>query len=192
MMSGKDSNVRSLQGHFLVASPRLPDPNFSQAVVLVIEHNEQGAFGLVLNRPSNITIGKFFEEFEELHVDNGQLVRIGGPLLGPVMSLHQVESLSGEVVLPGVYLTSDKSGLQSLVKSDEPSYLFFNGYTGWGNGQLEGELKLGGWLISKATSKHVFRSDFEKLWKILIESHGREILRDALGMHKFPENPTLN
>jgi len=184
--------MRSLRGHFLIASPQLPDPNFCQSVVLIIEHNEMGAFGLVLNRPSSITIGKLYEEITGLSVDNRQLVRMGGPIQGPVMSLHRVKTLSDEVVVSGVYVTSDKTGLQTLIQNNEAPYLLFNGYSGWGTGQLEGELKVGGWLISKATADLVFTSDFEELWKLLVESHGRKILSDALGLSNFPEDPSLN
>ena len=95
-------------------------------------------------------------------------------------------------MLPGVYLTSSKRGLHKLVTSEVIEYLLFRGYSGWGTGQLENELKVGGWLIAAATPELVFTSPVDELWKRILEFQGRNVLRDALGLDEFPDDPTLN
>ena len=95
----------SLASQLLIASPHLPDPTFSEAVVLILEHNAEGAFGLVLNRPTGTTIGELWKLVsEESTFDNDQPVSSGGPVSGPLICLHGHVEYSESEVLPGVYV----------------------------------------------------------------------------------------
>ncbi|MEM8679689.1 MAG: YqgE/AlgH family protein, partial [Planctomycetota bacterium] len=72
--------MKSLRGQFLIASPKLPDPNFSQSVVLMLEHHDQGALGLILNRPTNVTLKEVWEQVEQDPCHCANLVSLGGPV----------------------------------------------------------------------------------------------------------------
>lgn len=155
----------SLAGSFLIARPTLRDPSFARTVVLLLAHNEDGAFGLVVNRPTQPP-GSPFPVFA------------GGPCPSPgLFMLHgqadwmadpEEESLPGtkREVAPGIWVGDagclDRAGQTS---ADEiPRYRVFNGYAGWGEGQLEHELAGGAWAVVPATSELLFDIPAEELW----------------------------
>jgi putative transcriptional regulator len=164
----------SLAGSFLIAQPSLIDPNFARAVVLILAHNEEGAFGVIVNRPAP----QASLPFPVFH---------GGPCPAPgLFMLHGyadwVEGATGaEVededtaetnreVAPGIYL-GDAACLKraSLQAQQEAKVRFraFQGYAGWGAGQLEGELDGGAWLVTPADSDVLFGTAAEMLWRLL-------------------------
>src|SRR5262245_6933084 len=131
--------MNSLKGHLLIATPELLAPIFAQSVILMLEHNDEGAMGVILNQPINTTItdlaGKIFEEDFEWD----KPLSLGGPVPGPLMVLHTIEELSDQEVLPGVCHTLEASRVQEIIRRRaEPSLIIAN-YSGWGPGQLEGE-----------------------------------------------------
>ena len=149
--------MESLQGHLLVASPKLTDPNFFRSVVLIVQHNDDGALGLVLNRPLEPTIDSVWDQVSETPcLADGHLHR-GGPCDGPLMVLHTDPNQSQIEVLPDVHFTTEKDGVEQLVADPEGRQIkFFLGYAGWGAGQLEGELAEGSWVTMKATTEQIF------------------------------------
>jgi putative transcriptional regulator len=181
----------SLAGTFLIASPHLPDPNFYRSVVLIIQHNEEGAFGVVLNRPTDKTASEIWELFSDEPCSYTQPIYLGGPVAGPLLALHDDVSASEVEVLEGVYLSTDRAKLESLVRRDAVPLRLFVGYSGWAAGQLEGELEVGGWLTSRATSKDVF-ADHESIWNQVAGRIGLEILSPALRRDSVPDDPSLN
>jgi putative transcriptional regulator len=182
----------SLQGHFLVASPHLPDPNFARTVVLLIEHHAQGAMGLVLNRPSATSLRTLWQQVEDSPCQSEQCVCVGGPVQGPVVALHGHREFSEVEVLPGVHVATQRHNIRGLVQFNEPPFRIFTGYAGWGAGQLEEELNLGGWLTIEATVDMVFTNDLAGLWQFALNLSGREFLRDTLGIDNFPDDPSVN
>jgi putative transcriptional regulator len=94
-------------------------------------------------------------------------------------------------VLPGVYLATQKDNLRRIVAQTKRPYRLFSGYAGWGGGQLEGELKLGGWLTTPATLDDVFGAG-DELWKNVADKIGRQILGPAAKTKHVPHDPTLN
>ena len=162
--------MSSLQGHFLVASPHLPDPNFYRTVVLMVQHDQQGAVGLILNRITNSTIGELWETVVKEPCASRQPVNHGGPVQGPLMALHTDEARADAEVLPGVYLASRDEYLKQLVEQDQQPFRLFVGYAGWAGGQLESELEVGGWLTAPATCDDVF-SEADDLWRRIAEPH---------------------
>jgi putative transcriptional regulator len=158
----------SFAGSFLVAQPSLIDPNFSRAVVLVLAHNEEGAFGLVVNRPA----AKAGLPFPVFH---------GGPCPAPgLFMLHghadwledspepDPEEPNREVA-PGIFL-GNAAVLKRASHTEEGETLHFRafqGYAGWGPGQLEVELNSGAWMVTSADSNLLFGTPAETLWRLL-------------------------
>jgi putative transcriptional regulator len=183
--------MKSLQGHLLVASPYLTDPNFARAVVLLIQHNDEGAFGVVLNRPGDKTVKELWEAVEEPSCDCRKQIHVGGPVSGPLMAIHTDSSLSEVEVVPGVFFSAQKEHLERLVETDPQKLKVFVGHSGWGSGQLESELKQGAWLTTPATAEYIFFDD-EEVWKRVTRCIGNTMVVSALRLKHVPEDPSLN
>jgi putative transcriptional regulator len=183
--------MKCLAGKLLVASPQLEDPNFFQTVVLMVQHESQGAFGVVLNRPSEKSLNEVWEMIGKNPCGIDQLVHIGGPVPGPLLALHTVEKQSDQEILPGLHVTGQESAFEALIQNPTAKYRFFSGHAGWGSGQLEGELKVGGWLQSDATIDDVF-SDFETLWDQVTSRIGLQIIAPGIRPDQIPKDPGLN
>ncbi len=155
--------VSSLAGSFLVARHVLQDPNFAQAVVLLLKHGPEGAFGLVVNRPSQDD-GTPFAVFK------------GGPCpLDGFLLLHGQEdwvdeASPSEVVAPGIFLGD--TGCMARVTDPVPGQplrvRIFSGYAGWGPGQLEGEIAAGAWFTTPAHAELLFDTEAHDLWDNLV------------------------
>ncbi len=184
--------MKSLQGHLLVASPELLDPNFRKTVVLVVRHTEEdGALGLVLNRQTSATIKELWQRLNEQECQNQSLLSLGGPCEGPLMAVHVDESLGEMEVMPGVFFTAGQEHLSELVQHAEASVRFFYGYAGWGPGQLEAEIEQGAWQSEPAGTKHVFFFG-DGLWdRATTEAAGWEVLA-ALKIKDVPPDPSMN
>jgi putative transcriptional regulator len=183
--------MSSLQAHFLVASPYLTDPNFNRSVVLLIRHNEEGAFGVLLNRPMNNTVREIMRLAGEGECECDQPIYYGGPVQGPLVAVHGLEEHAEAEILPGVYFSAHKDQLRSIVDQDELPFRLFSGYSGWGDGQLEGELEVGGWLTAEATAELVFLSS-EQQWQRLTREIGLDILGPEFKSKQLPDDPSLN
>ena len=184
-------SMHSLRGHFLVASPHLPDRNFCRTVVLMVQHDQNGALGLVLNRPTANTVGQLWETVTKESCACERLVNHGGPVQGPLMALHTEASWADDEVLPGVYFASRSEYLENIVRQNERPFRLFVGYAGWAGGQLESELEAGGWLTTKATREDVF-SDDDDLWRTMAQRIGSEILGLAVKPKHIPQDPSRN
>jgi putative transcriptional regulator len=180
----------SLTGHFLVASPHLGDPNFFRSVVLVIRHDEEGAFGVVLNRPLPGTIADVWRALG-MEVENDQSIYLGGPVTGPLLAVHRDDAYAEGEVLLGVYYATHKDHLNYLVTEYQGPCRIFSGYSGWGEGQLEAEVEEGSWLTTPATSADIFASP-EEMWKSVAARIGLEILMPAKLTRHVPPNPEMN
>jgi putative transcriptional regulator len=183
--------VNSLQGHFLVASSELRDPNFFHTIVLIVRHNEDGALGLVLNRPTKAGIRHVWSEVSDAPCASTERLHVGGPCEGLLMALHTQPLLADLEVMPGVYYSGDPDHLRQLVNETESPVRFFVGYAGWSAGQLERELDETSWLISPATSDQVFGVD-DHAWARLTKSISSSELISALGIKHVPIDPSVN
>jgi len=183
--------TKSLKGHFLVASPHLMDPNFVRTVVLLMHHSEDGAFGVVLNRPTESTIGELWEKVGQSPCDSDQRVHMGGPVSGPLMAVHTDASLAEMEIVPGVYFAAQRDHLEGLLQQDEHAFRFFVGHSGWGGGQLESELEQGAWLTTPASPDHVFCNE-EDLWRKVTQKIGQAMITDMLGLKGVPKDPSAN
>ena len=180
--------MESTRGKLLIASPRLADPNFMRTVVLMIQHNDQGALGLVLNRPLDLTVRDACKETlpEPCNVD--QILHQGGPCQGPLMVLHGNELSKDSDVLPGVYFTTERAKIESLLKHPGAQARYFVGYSGWAPGQLEAEMEVESWLVSPADSGMVFEAK-SNLWSKLMT---RRMMDQPADLSSIPDNPSMN
>ena len=175
--------MESLSGQLLIAPAHLSDPNFSHTVVLMLQHDPEGAFGIVLNQPTGQSIRDVWKEVRQETCKSTQRVHAGGPVAGPLVSIHCDPEFAGGEILPGVFFTMAAEHLEALVEADPDPVRFYAGYSGWGGGQIEDELQVGSWLTVTATVEDVFHNDGERLW--------RDAFRRASGSDEaFPSDPT--
>ena len=162
-------------GKILLASPDLPDPNFSQTVVLLIHTGDDGAMGLILNRPAKISLGKLFPG-KEIPRNKGEFVYTGGPVeeqLGFALLRSSTKLKEALRVGADVYFVTDKDQLEKTVQTakDAASFRVYLGYAGWGPDQLEQELAAGAWTVLPWRIETVFDADPLTLWDRLNEKN---------------------
>ena len=180
--------TESLRGQLLIASPALIDPNFRRAVVLVVAHDEDGAVGLVLNRPTDTEVGEAVPELSEL-VEPGALVSIGGPVqTEAVVVLAEWDDAdeAGAIVFDDIGLMGSEADSERVVAATRRVRVFA-GYAGWGGGQLEAELDESSWVIEDAAAEDVFGGDAD-LWASVLRRKGGAFKLVAT----MPEDPSLN
>lgn len=166
----------SQAGKLLIAIPELPDSNFYRTVVFVIEHSDEGAMGVILNRPTNVKLSELWRKLDlegEVAVD--EAVHLGGPVKGPVLALHDQFRISDIAVSEQVYMTMSSDRLNELVTEQTIRLKVFSGYSGWGPGQLDMEIESGGWLLVDAQPDDIFDSS-ESMWKRVCEQFGQQIM----------------
>lgn len=176
-------------GKLLIATPELADPNFFRTVSLILHHNEEGAAGVILNRPSNTSIGHVWPELDTK--DQRRPIHVGGPVEGPMMALHTNISLSESLISAGVYLSLERDCLEKLVEQEAGDLKLFSGYAGWGAGQLEEEMKVGGWLTFDCQPKDIFDTP-EEIWKMACEKVGSQIMFSGTGLDINSVDPLAN
>jgi putative transcriptional regulator len=185
--------MKSLEGHLLIASPRLLDPNFFRTVVLMVRHDEDGALGLVLNKPSSKSVRELWEQISSTPCEHNRLIHIGGPVSGPLMALHDEPSLSEVEVLPGVYFTSDSQQIEELIARKGVELTLFYGYAGWGEGQLESELATGSWYTLPAKREHILAGESAmELWREVLAEVQKQFFASTLRIQHLPDEPELN
>ena len=187
--------MASLQGCYLVAPPRLTDDNFFRTVVLVIEHDDAGAIGVILNRPTADPVREVLLMLDEDGLDTteygNELIYYGGPVTGPLVVLHKEAEFSERQILPGIHFSSQKDNLQKILSLSGRTCRVFSGYAGWAAGQLEGELEMGGWFVVPVGSSDLF-DESDNLWQSISSSVGMEILGDVISPQQIPDDPSVN
>jgi putative transcriptional regulator len=179
--------MESLAGSLIVSSPSLHDPNFRRTVVLMTHHDEDGAMGLVLSRPSEIQLAEAVPGLADL-ADGDDVVYVGGPVQPEVVvALAELEE-TDDTIEPIV-------GSVGFVPSEgEPDELpiarirVFAGYSGWAPGQLEAELEESSWIVVPAEPDDVFAADPDELWRTVLHRKGGRYTLIAT----MPFDPTLN
>ena len=177
-------------GVLLVAEPALLDPNFRRSVVLLCDHNADGSFGLILNRPTEFRLPDVLDE----PVGLDHMVYFGGPV--QTDTLHYLHPYTDEVehavpVLDGVGWGGPFEEIAAGVRSgalDGGGFRFFVGYAGWGEDQLDAEVDGGGWLVLPASAAQVFGGDPSVLWRDVMRGLGGEY---AL-LSNYPDDPQMN
>ncbi|WP_217874940.1 YqgE/AlgH family protein [Pseudoalteromonas shioyasakiensis] len=175
--------MQSLENHFLIAMPSMQDPFFKRAVTYICEHNQEGAMGLVINQPINITVGELLDKIE---IDNdkskqaaGLAVYAGGPVKtdrGFVLHSPKPGYAASQKLSSDIMITTSKDVLASLTTSEAPEqFIITLGYAGWDQGQLEQELLENSWLIIKADPEIIFNTPVEKRWEKAVSMLGFDI-----------------
>jgi putative transcriptional regulator len=180
--------MESLRGNLLVSSGGLYDPNFRHTVVLIGEHNEDGALGVVLNRALNVTVQKTLPTLVDLVPPDAPLFQ-GGPVQ-PASPVLLAEFARPE--LADILIFGSVGFLVGEVSADvEPSILrarVFAGYSGWGPGQLEAEMDVDSWIIEPARDDDVFTDAPDLLWSAVLRRKGPDYRR----LSRMPYDPSMN
>ncbi len=183
--------MQSLQGQLLIAAPTLVDPNFVRAVVLIIEHNDEGAWGLVLNRQTDTPVADAWEQVSQVPCASEQMLHHGGPCEGPLMVVHKRGDIGGAEPLDGVFVAVDSDDVEQLVGCDDEAMAFYVGYAGWGAGQLEEEIESGSWLSCPASDAHLFDPGDDP-WGVLTKQVARAEALKGLNPKIIPKDPSMN
>jgi putative transcriptional regulator len=181
--------VDSVRGQLLIAGPALQDPNFWRTVVLIVEHSDAGALGLVLNRPSESTVGEAVPQLTEL-TDAEDDVLVGGPVgQSAVIVLADFEDPdeAALIAFDSVGVLGGGAPSEELGVGVRRARIFA-GHSGWGPGQLDGELERGDWILEPARYSDAFSSDPDALWSMVLERKGGSYALVA----RMPEDPSLN
>lgn len=175
----KTMRSSNLTNQFLIAMPGLQDPNFFQTVTYICEHNDQGAMGIVINRPLNLALGEVLSQMslqpcsEEI---KNMPVYQGGPVhtdRGFVIHHPHDRWKSSIIVSDEIGVTTSRDILQSIAEGNGPEQTFIAlGFAGWGAGQLEQEIMDNAWLNGPVDSSIIFRTPCEKRWEISAELLG--------------------
>lgn len=181
----------SLAPTFLLSMPQLVDPNFRHTVVLLCKHREDGAFGLVMNRPL-ATTGRVTVNLDPpVSTDRELEVWVGGPV-EPERSWILVgrepaeDEDAGIRIAEGLYISTSPDLLRRLLEPSPPPHArLIIGYSGWGPGQLEAELEASAWLMSDVDRDLIFNTSPEKMWETAIRRLGADpaALQMSRGVH---------
>ena len=170
------------RGKFLVAGRHLDDPNFSESVVLLLGYGPQGALGVIINRPTTVSLAEVLPDAVRAKPESG-LVYMGGPVARTVMlvllrSTHQSDDI--EQVFEDVYFSGSPMVLQKKIDEQGGIFRMYSGHAGWGPGQLDNEVARGDWHIVTADKETIFNTPSEKIWPAFIQrSEGKWVRRSA-------------
>jgi putative transcriptional regulator len=182
--------VEVAPGNVLIADPFLRDPNFMRSVVFICDHRDEGSFGFVLNRRYEQLLGDLIAGLETSTFP----VYYGGPVqVDTIHFLHQRPDLiPGAVeVTDGIFWGGDFEVIVDLMKSNrlsERDIRFFIGYSGWGEGQLEEEMKGKSWITGEGTRRLIFQVSADNTWKDALKQLGGEYVQ----LINYPIDPQLN
>lgn len=177
-------------GNILIADPFLKDPNFKRSVIIICDHQQSGSFGFVLNKEYPQMLGELISEIEESTFP----VFYGGPVQkDTVHFLHQCPDkiIGGHEISDGIYWGGDFADVVELLNTHQltnKDIRFFLGYSGWGEGQLEDEMKQKSWISSAASKQLIFTGDTNNIWRDALRQLGGEYQQ----MVNYPIDPQLN
>ena len=166
-----------MKGRLLLATPPMDDPNFDRAVIYMLEHRDDGALGVVINRPTGEPLTEPLDRWADLQTEPASIF-LGGPVEPDAMialalanqpvaePTEELSPVSGHVA--SADLTMDPALVAGLIDSVR----IFRGYAGWGPGQLEGEIDAGSWLVLDAEPGDVFADDPDDLWRGVLRRQG--------------------
>jgi len=189
-MIDKGKIVRPMQGRLLISEPSLQDFYFRQSVVLLAEHNDEGSFGLIINKPIDIKLNEVTKDFPYADVD----LYLGGPV--KTDSIFYIHTLGDTIenslkIMDGLYWGGDLALIKEMLilkQLSKKNIRFFIGYSGWGSKQLEKELEENSWVISKTRAEYIINENPVKMWSKYIRSFGDDYAIWA----NYPQDPSMN
>ncbi len=172
--------MQSLENHFLIAMPSMQDPFFKHSVAYICEHNEDGAMGLVINQPINITVGELLDKIDIVNNKATDAARAtvyaGGPVKtdrGFVLHSPKPGYASSQKLSSDIMITTSKDILSSLTTNAAPEqFIITLGYAGWDKGQLEQELLDNSWLVIEADPAIIFNTPSHQRWEKAVSMLG--------------------
>ena len=173
----------------LLSMPQMTDPNFARSVVLLCDYLPEGAFGLVLNRPTDLPASEMVRLEPPVMRGNGLPLFIGGPVQperGWILTGEQPEEPDFRTVVDGLYLSTSPNLLRRVLEArPEPRARVVAGYAGWGPGQLDEELAQSAWLMADVQLDLVFDVDATVMWETAIRRLGADpsLLQTSPGVH---------
>jgi len=184
------NDIKPKRGRILISEPLLNDYYFSRSVILLAEHNEEGSFGVIMNKPLDINFNEVVKDFPKFTGD----IFLGGPVKSD--SLFYIHTLGNIVensyeIFDGLYWGGETQIIKEMIISGHiksNQIRFFLGYSGWNPNQLEEELKRNSWVVSNTNSKFMLNVDYNLLW----EKSLLNLSKDYEIWTKFPTNPNFN
>jgi len=186
----RTNNIKPTRGKILISEPFLVDYYFKRSVVLLAEHNEEGSFGLIINKPVDLRLSDIVKDFPSFDTP----VYLGGPV--KTDSLYFIHTMGNEIensleISEGLFWGGDIEIVKELItigRIDPKEIKFFVGYSGWVSKQLEGELARNSWLVANIKAKDVMEANPDKMWKKTVKNLGG----DYAYWTNFPSDPTMN
>lgn len=177
-------------GDVLISEPFMNDYYFRRSAILIIDHNDEGSLGVIINKRLSIPFNEIVQGFPKFDAD----VYLGGPVeTNRVFFIHTIGEMIPDSVkiISGLYWSGNVNALKAMIKNDliKPHEVrFFVGYAGWDGGQLRNELKVNTWIVGRFSSKQIFQTAPGKMWSDFTKEIGK---RYSL-WSKFPVNPSDN
>ncbi len=184
------THVRPATGRLLLSEPSLPDENFERSVILLCAHDAEGSFGFVMNKPSETLVGSVLEGFP----DSDQVAFVGGPVgLDTLHLMHSFSSVAGaQQIIPGVFWGGDPDEIKELAvlgRCRSERIRFMLGYSGWGPGQLDEEMRSNSWIVSdRFDARLLFEVNPDAMWATALRNLGGKFMRYV----NYPADPRLN
>jgi putative transcriptional regulator len=186
----KAERTNPAAGRILISEPFLKDFYFQRSIILLADHNKDGSFGLIMNKPVEVKLHEIIPDFPEFDAD----VYLGGPV--KTDNLYFIHSLGEEIenslkIIDGIYWGGDIDIVHDMIehgKVTNDKIRFFLGYSGWSSNQLEDELKENSWLVADVKANQLLTSHPEKMWKNIVSKLGG----DFSDWINYPADPTMN
>jgi|SRR6478609_7319655 len=184
------NKLKPEKGRLLVSEPFLPDPNFERTIVLLCEHNDDGSFGFVLNKPSLVQIGDVIGDLADFSFP----VYMGGPVQQDTLHyIHRLPDLKDSIkITDEIFWGGDFEKLTFLINTKQVSpqdVKFFLGYSGWSAGQLDEELEADTWIVNDRVSESlIFETNTEVMWREALKNMGGRFSVYS----NYPVDPSMN
>jgi len=184
------NSIKPTKGSLLISEPTLKDAYFNRSVILLVEHNQDGTVGFIINKPIDIEINSIVNDLDDIHAS----VFFGGPVNKD--NLFFIHTFGKEIegakqVTENLFWGGDFNMIKDVIRKDISKInqvRFFIGYSGWDPGQLDQELELNSWVVNSNIDDNILKQEPKNIWKNTLRSMGSDI---AL-LSFFPDNPQLN
>jgi len=185
----KTNNIKPARGKILISEPFLLDYFFKRSVILLAEHNEEGSFGIIINKPIETRLNEVLKDFTDLDIP----IYLGGPVkTDSIFFIHTKENVGKSLkIIDGLYWGGDIDTIREMLEMrmiKENEIRFFIGYAGWNPKQLDREIREKSWVLSHTTVDEIINKQPEKLWPGYLKSMGSDYAIWA----NFPADPSFN
>jgi putative transcriptional regulator len=190
LLNIKTNNIRPSKGKILISEPFMGDFYFKRSVILLAEHNEEGSFGLIINKPITARFNEIVKDFPEFDTQ----LYIGGPVQNnSLFFIHMLKDKidDSQEIINGIYWGGDLEQIKEMILLGQLSpadIRFYIGYSGWTSNQLDSELKRNSWVVSRMEAGKLLNTNPEKLWGKTLNDLGGEYSYWT----NFPADPTMN